>query len=273
MKSLTTSRREISLLAYALLAAIWFLGGNASAVEPERLFYLSNGEVLQGLVYKPAGKGPFPAVVHNQHKSTDWAKQPDPQAFQELANFYTTRGYVLFLPGRRNWREEEAATNGGDSIEEQRISVQNSERQAEVVFAAIETLKAQAFINPRQIFVTGHAAGGTTALIMAQKPIDVRAYVLFSPGINSWNKNDVLKATLRHAARNAKVPVFLIQCENDGTLAPSEAIGKELGNITGSRTKIYPAFGSNTKDAGQFNVRGTEIWGDDVLSFFKVAGT
>ena len=256
-----------------MLAVVCFLGANALALQPERLFYLSNGEVLQGVVYKPAGGGPFPAVVFNQHKVIDWAKDSEPLPFRELANFYTTHGYVLFLPGRRDWKDEEASANSVASIEEQRLNVQASERQAEVVFAGIETLKAQSYVNPRQIFVTGQGAGGATALIMAQKPIDVRAYVVFSPGVTSWKKNDLLKTTLRRAARNAKAPVFLIQCRNDVTIGPAEVIGKELNNIPGSQTKIYPAFGADTKDAGQFHLRGRDVWGNDVLSFLKDSGS
>ena len=249
--------------------------GTAAGLEPERLFYLSNGEVLQAITYKPAGKGPFPAVVYNQNTPRDWAKEPSAKPFPELAQFYTSHGYVLFLPGRRKWSENEqneTANTSADAVEQQRLAVHYNELQAEVVLASIETLKAQSYVNPRAIYITGHASGGTTALIMAEKDFDVRGYVVFSPAAALWAANPAMQSTLKRAVKNAKSPVFLIQPENDHSLSPAQVLGKELENKGApNQTKVYPPFGKGLRDATLFSMNGTAIWGDDVLAFFKIA--
>jgi dipeptidyl aminopeptidase/acylaminoacyl peptidase len=50
---------------------------------------------LQGWIYKPAGKGPFPAVLYNHgsDKAPGW--------FPTLGKYWTSKGYVFFVPHRR----------------------------------------------------------------------------------------------------------------------------------------------------------------------------
>src|SRR5580704_18873895 len=54
----------------------------------------AEGLELHGFIYRPAGPGPFPAVVwnHGSEKKPGW--QPD------LAGFYTRHGWVFFMPHR-----------------------------------------------------------------------------------------------------------------------------------------------------------------------------
>src|SRR5436309_1437866 len=54
----------------------------------------SNGLTLHGWIYKPQGTGPFPAVVWNH------GSEREPTAHPDLGKFYTSHGYVLFLPIR-----------------------------------------------------------------------------------------------------------------------------------------------------------------------------
>src|SRR5436190_10685647 len=54
----------------------------------------SNGLTLHGWLYKPAGDGPFPAVLWNH------GSERMPTAHPELGKFYTSHGYVVFLPVR-----------------------------------------------------------------------------------------------------------------------------------------------------------------------------
>src|SRR5690349_1104404 len=54
----------------------------------------SSGLTLHGWIYKPTGAGPFPAVIW------DHGSEPQPTAHTELGKFYTSHGYVLFLPIR-----------------------------------------------------------------------------------------------------------------------------------------------------------------------------
>ena len=55
----------------------------------------SRGLMLHGWVYKPMGEGPFPALVWNH------GSEKRPTAHPELGRFYTSHGYVVFLPVRQ----------------------------------------------------------------------------------------------------------------------------------------------------------------------------
>ena len=87
----------------------------------------------------------------------------------------------------------------------------------------------------------------------------------------SWRGNPLLRERLLQAVKNTKAPVFLLQATNDYNLGPSELLGGELKRKGApNRAKIYPAFGDPNKHEdghGGFAVRGSEVWGADVLEF------
>ncbi len=60
----------------------------------EEVTYPSGQYKLPGYLYKPAGAGPFPAVLWNH------GSEKNPRAQPELARFYTQQGYVFFVPIR-----------------------------------------------------------------------------------------------------------------------------------------------------------------------------
>src|SRR5688500_11674633 len=97
---------------YQLVVLLFLATGlRVDAAEAERLFYLSNGEVLQGCVYKPRGEGPFPVVVFNHNTSRPWSEKGDFDPYPELAAFFTKHKYVLFGPGRQKLKGEEEETS------------------------------------------------------------------------------------------------------------------------------------------------------------------
>src|SRR6476469_2628013 len=56
----------------------------------EVVHYPSGERKLPGYLYRPAGSGPFPAVMWNH------GSEKDPKAQPELARFYTQHGFVFF---------------------------------------------------------------------------------------------------------------------------------------------------------------------------------
>ncbi len=251
----------------------------ASALEAERLFYLSNGEVLQGCVYKPKGKGPFPVVVFNQNSTRPWPSNGPLDPFPALATFFTKHGYVLFAPGRRNikeFEEEDQPVNTkkkssqADDVERERKTIRFHQHTGETIFAAIETVKAQSCVDANRIFVLGQQSGGTTTLLLSEKDLAVKCYVVFSPASGTWPRSPILQSELKRAVKNAKAPIFLIQPENDLNLSPAEILGKELKKKGApNAVKIYPPYGKTPRESVQLGMHAPEIWGADVLSFFE----
>lgn len=244
----------------------------------ENVKYPSGKLMLPGLIYRPAGKGPFPAVIWNH------GSERNPIGQVELARFYTQHGFVFFLPIREGH---------GNAPGEYIVDLQQKLRETETsreevnkkivglherfnadVVAAVEWLKKRPYVDGKRIVMSGCSYGGIQTLLAAEKGLGVRAFVPFAPAAMSW-PNTALQARLEQAAKNAKAPVLLIQAKNDFSTGPSERLGpilKEHGAPSGN--KLYDEFGKTHEQGhGAFACwsLGTEIWGADVLAFIDSA--
>src|SRR5262245_45071288 len=67
---------------------------------PEKVSFPGpEGRTLYGWLYKPAGKGPFPAIIWN-HGSGLMSDTTRPFQQKDLGSFYAGHGYVFFTPHR-----------------------------------------------------------------------------------------------------------------------------------------------------------------------------
>lgn len=239
----------------------------------------SQGLTLRGWMYRPAGAGPFPAVIWNH------GSERQPRAHPELGMFYTRHGFVLFLPVRHGHEPspgryiqdvlDEFANGVDDRALVQQKSVElHDEYNADVV-AAVEWMKTRPFVDADRIAISGCSYGGIQTLLAAEQDLGVRACVSFAPAAISW-ANTKLRDRLALAARGAKSPVFLLQARNDYSIGPSETLGPLLKSARGTnRSKIYPPFGTTPQEGhGGFATweEGIAIWGDDVVDFLRQAG-
>ena len=79
----------------ALLNSLPTIALAQSPPAPVEITFPIGSLVLHGFLYKPEGKGPFPAVLwnHGSEKRPGWL--PD------LAPIFLNKGYVFFIPHRR----------------------------------------------------------------------------------------------------------------------------------------------------------------------------
>jgi dienelactone hydrolase len=242
----------------------------AAQSKPEEVIFPSGGRELHGFLWKPDGAGPFPAIVWN-HGSE---KLPGSQPL--LAKFYTAHSYVFFVPHRRG-----QGRSAGEYIqdlvaqappgERARRMVELQQAEVEDVIAGLDYLRSQPFVDARRIAISGCSYGGIQTLLTGERDTGVRALVPFAPGAMSWEQNVPLQDRLLRAVDLAKAPVFLIQAENDYSLAPSRVLSKEATKKKKDfQSKVYPAFGSSHQDGHWgFCSSATEVWGNDVLTFLE----
>lgn len=242
--------------------------------------FTSQGKELHGYLYVPSGDGPFPAVIYN-HGSGDNEGEP-----VDLADFYTSLGFVFFAPARAG---QGLSANAGISILQQTETLQAQGLdaagfQAGVialheaanldVVAAIEWLKTQSFVDTTNMVITGISYGGIQTLLTAEKGLGLRAALAFAPGAISWNP--YLAARLETAVQNSQVPTFIIQAENDYSLGPSQDLGPLLmGKGSPNGYKDFPPFGTTHQDGhGKFaaSSKGIQIWSPTALDFLKDCG-
>jgi carboxymethylenebutenolidase len=254
---------------FCLFVALLSLPGALCAqVQPQEVIFQSGKLQLHGFLWKPDGPGPFPAVLWNHGSEKLPGQQP------ALASFYTSHFFVFFIPHRRG-----QGRSPGNYIQDQVMQAPPSQRadkmvelqdeEVEDVVAALNFLQAQPFVDPRRIAISGCSYGGIQTLLAGERDLGVKALVPFAPGAMTWQLSLPLRERLSRAVDNAKVPIFLIQAQNDYSVEPSHALSKEAEKKHKDfQSKVYPAFGHSAQDGHWgFCSTATDIWGADVLSF------
>src|SRR5689334_1467879 len=92
-------------VACLLLFSRSAFGQTATSMVPQTLDFPSGKLHLKAYLWKPAGTGPFPAVLFNHGSGGDdadhTAGMPITQAASVLAPFFVKHGYVFLYPFRR----------------------------------------------------------------------------------------------------------------------------------------------------------------------------
>jgi dienelactone hydrolase len=264
--------------AQAHVSQVAATGNQDQAVTKTIVSFVSGPRTLKGYLYRPPGKGPFPAIIWNHGSEPKPTDQPD------LGAHYTSMGYVFFVPHRRGQglspgpyiRDQISAfwETSDDAHAAAANSVRLLEDQNADVVAALDWLKGQPFVDKSHIFMSGCSFGGIQTLLSAEKGLGLRGAIAFAPGAMSWDLTE-LADRLIEAAHNAKVPVFILQAGNDYSVQPCQVLGPIIGNHGGvSRAKIYPNFGdANDHRSGHmgFAIKadGIERWANDVAEFMR----
>lgn len=232
--------------------------------------------VLGGVLYKPEGSGPFPAVLYNHGSAPGMLNK---QASDVLGPLFVKHGWVFFMPYRRGQGlSSSAGPYIGDEIRRAEKSGGKKAAVATMVrllrtdhlndqLAALSWLRRSEFVRSDRIAVAGNSFGGIESVlgVAAEKYC---AAIDASGGAESWAEAPELQQLMAQSVLQAKAPVLFFQAENDFDLSPSKTLSKlmlESGHK--AELKIYPRFGSSAKEGHSFAYRGGAIWEADVFRF------
>ncbi len=238
-----------------------------------------SGEItLHGVLYKPEGTGPFPAVIYNHGSAPGMMSE---QAFAALGPVFASHGWVFFGPYRRG--QGLSASAGpyiGDQIAAAEKAGGGSAAAATMVrlletdhlddqFAALAWLRKQSFVQPSRIAVGGNSFGGIETVLGVERG-GYCAGIDSAGGAQSWAEAPELQSRMTRAVRNAKAPIFFFQAANDFDLSPSKTLSAEM-NAAGKtyKLKIYPAYGDSPRDGHSFGYFGSDVWAEDVFGFLN----
>jgi carboxymethylenebutenolidase len=260
----------------------------AEPPRPQAVEIVSGNLRLKGFLWRPAGRGPFPAVVFN-HGRSDSARQYSLQLgltlehiAQNIGPVFVKHGFVFLYPFRRG--EGPSADQGqfiGDLLQrEEAAKDADARRHLQVVLmttdhlqdalAALSFLKNLPYVDTRRVAVAGHSFGGQLTLLEASREPTVRAAVTFGTAAASWDDSPELRARLIETVRALTMPVMLIQPANDYSLSPSSAMDEELSRLSKPHVrKIYPAFGDTQHHGHNFLYFDTDRWEQDVFAFLE----
>ena len=151
----------------ALLCAILLLALSALAADSKTVSYKSGDETVQGVLYTPAGKGPFPAlvVIHEWWGLNDWVK--------EQATKLADEGYVALAVDL--YRGKVATT---PEMAHEIMRGVPEDRAKRDLHAAVEFLKSQPNVKKDRIGSIGWCMGGGYALDVALREPDLAAAVI-----------------------------------------------------------------------------------------------
>ncbi len=212
--------RTTVLLLFVLLFAV-----NLVAAEGKQVSYKSGDETVQGMLYTPSGKGPFPAlvVIHEWWGLNDWVK--------EQAAKLADQGYVALAVDL--YRGKVATTP--DEAHEIMRGVPEDRAQRDLL-AAADYLRAQKNVRPDRVGTIGWCMGGGYAHTLALSDPKLAAAVI----------NYGHLATEKDALSKVHAAILGIFGSKDRGIAVDdvkkwEATLKELGKDV--RVIIYPDAG------------------------------
>jgi dienelactone hydrolase len=264
----------------ALLSVPSLLWAEFADAQRETITFSSGRLNLTGYLYRPQGKGPFPAVVW-VHGRPEYLKGTPRSEYNELAKLYTREGFVLLVPDRRmndisradyspEFQKQIELEPNSQSTKDKR-GVDFIELNAQDVRAAANWLKQQTFVDRNKIVLSGWSFGASLCLLAAENNHDYRALVLFSPAMTQWDRTPVVRPTLVRAAQNCTTPVFMIRSTDDVSLKAWDAIGSGLSNKPANKKREYAHGGFDGTQSHALAVNDCDSWGYDVLRFFESA--
>lgn len=261
----------------ALALAALLVASTIAAAEPPKpseVWLHGKAGKLQAWLWRPAGPGPFPALVYNHGSEKD----PMVGTESQIGIFFVSHGYAVLFPYRRGAGKSEGRywRDGTDTLpddEEEPITIARLVEDNDDVVTAIEWLRGQPWIARDDISVGGCSFGGIEALFTAERPVPgLRAALDFAGAAMSWDDSPRLRERLLRAVEHARVPIFFLQAENDFNTAPSKILSDAMRQKhLPHRMRIFDSFGDGSHRAGHaaFCNMGWDYWGDDVLDFLR----
>ncbi len=151
----------------AICAFVFFSAMFAYAAEGKPVSYKSGDETVQGMLYAPAGKGPFPAliVIHEWWGLNDWVK--------EQASKLADQGYVALAVDLYRGK---VATTPEEAHELMRGVPED--RAKRDLHAAFDFLKSQKNVKADRIGSIGWCMGGGYSLDVALQEPTLAAAVI-----------------------------------------------------------------------------------------------
>jgi carboxymethylenebutenolidase len=275
------TRAQVVALLLVLGAA---LGGGVLAAVPDTVLVRSGDLELRALLWRPPGRGPFPAVLFNHGSGNaagvDASGRPNQRHPELLGPVFTKHGYAfLYLFRRGDGLSRGQGVPSGDRMDsafvaggqEARNLVQQKLLETDELgdaLAGLAYLRSLPEVDSRRIALVGHSFGGSLTLLLAERDNMVRAVVLFSAAGYSFDRSPQFRRRLMTAVDNLTAAAFFLNARNDYSLSAAETLTAELARLgKPSLSKVYPPVGRTAHDGHDFVHRAIPTWEPDVFAF------
>jgi len=266
----------IAIVSSAVLA---LQSSPQSSARPEQITVVSGSKMLRGLMWRPAGKGPFPAVLFN-HGSYLRSDAMSPESPAVVGPLFARHGYAfLFFFRQGIGLSADQGTADGDLMQRAYDAHGNAARnrvqldllngeELDEVRAGLQFLLRRPEVDTRRIGVVGHSFGGSLSLVLAAVAPQVRATVVFGPAAASWERSSGLQRRLIDAVRRTSSPVLFVHAANDYSIAPGKVLASEMERAHQPHAlMIYPPSGATAAEGHNLVFRSPSTWEADVFAF------
>ena len=213
--------------------------GQAVRGGPDTVAVQTGSVTLRGLLWRPNGRGPFPAILlnHGSGRSPEELARLGPYEDQAdtLGPVFARHGYVFLFLFRRgvglstaqdtnavDLMNAEQAAHGQDARNTLQLQLLEG-RELSDALAGLAFLRRLPDVDPHDVGVVGHSFGGSLTVLMAERETDLRAIVEFSTAGYSWDRSPELRERLLAALAHVQAPMFFIHAANDYTTASGKA--------------------------------------------------
>jgi dienelactone hydrolase len=278
----TTAKVYAFVLAIAVVIPV---AARAGVEAPDTVVVRSGQLTLKAFLWRPAGHGPFPAVLfnHGSWPTNTRSGRPAREIFAQAAALgpvFARHGYVfLFIFRRGVGLSAGQGTNAADLLDRE-LAANGQEARNRIQLRLLETdelddalaglayLRALPEVDSRHLAVAGHSFGGSLTLLLAKRDSSLVAAVDFAGGAGSWESSRELRARLLAAVVATTVPIFFIHAANDYSIAPGKSLAAEMTRLgKPHRIKIYPPSGTTTSEGHNLVDLSIATWERDVFAF------
>lgn len=243
---------------------------------------------LHALVWRPPGRGPFPAVLfnHGSGRSREELQRLGPYEAQAEAvgPVFAGHGYLLLYLFRRGVglsadlgpsaverMNAELAARGQEARNAAQMEMLEGDEMQDAL-AGLEYLRHRPEVDARRLALVGHSLGGSLTLLMAEREPCLRAAVVFAAAGYSWERSSELRSRLRTAAARAPAPIFFIHAANDYSVEPGRGLDEERARVgKPHQLRIYPPAGDTAEAGHSFLYNSIGVWERDVFAFLDAA--
>jgi len=278
---MTTTRTL--LLAFVMCCALPGRAVGQRVIGPDTVVVQSGALTLRAVLWRPANRGPFPAVLFNHGSGRASGVSGDIRDHRQpnkLGPVFARHGYVFLYLFRRgdglshgqgdasgDLMDRAMASGGQQARDSIQLHLLETDEMNDAL-AGLAYLRALPTVDPGRVAVVGHSFGGSLALLLAERDSTLRAAVVFSPAGYSWDRSQRLRERLLAAVDHVAMPVFFIHAAIDYSVNSGRDLAAEMTRLgKHGRVKIYPPVGRTPDDGHDFVHTMIPEWEPDVFAF------
>ena len=272
------------LLILLLQSVAW---AAAPSVETERvkvpLDVAGKSYLLDAMIYKPAGEGPFPAMIMTHGTSrlvAERAKVTADTYYVRQANMFAKMGIAVLFVARRGFGISDGPYAEGYQYHPDgtRDYAKTGLAAATDLQAAVRYMQGKPFVDGKHIVLLGQSTGGHSVIATGSLNLPgVVGVVNFAGGRGSTAPDvvsdaDSLVESYRVFGKTFKVPTIWLYSENDHYFGPALARKFLAAFEAGGAEVDFVSLPASGEDGHSSFLRAKDNWYESVLAFLERIG-